>query len=202
MIISASDYEQMEKLHRVQLATTLPGPKPICLVGTKSAAGVTNLAPFSSITHLGSIPLLIGMVTRPVTVERHTLSNILATQSWTLNHVTDAMLERAHQCSAKYPTGTSEFAATGLTEHFHTGIAAPFVAESPVRYALDLEDIVDIAANDTKLIIGRVTHIELPDDALLDDGSIDLCAAGTIASTALDTYFRISDPQRLPFARP
>ena len=60
----------MEKLERVQFATTLPGPKPICLVGTRSLAGVANLAPFSSITHLGSYPLLIGMVTRPDVVER------------------------------------------------------------------------------------------------------------------------------------
>lgn len=201
MIITPADYDQLKKLQRVQLATSLPGAKPICLVGTISDDGATNLAPFSSITHLGSIPPLIGMVTRPVTVDRHTLSNILATRSWTLNHVTTPIVERAHQCSAKYARDESEFDKCGLTPHFHDGIRAPFVAESVVRYALELEDIIDITANDTKLIVGRVTLIDIPDDCLKDDGGIDLVAAGTLASTALDTYFPLGEDIQLPYAR-
>ncbi|MGB2012018.1 MAG: flavin reductase family protein, partial [Akkermansiaceae bacterium] len=136
MIIDSADIEGMEKLHRVQFATTLPGPKPISLVGTRSISGVANLAPFSSITHLGSYPLLIGMVTRPDVVERNTLQNILDTESWTLNHVTPETVERAHQCSARYPGNVSEFEATGLTELTREGVTAPFVKECPIRYAL------------------------------------------------------------------
>ena len=123
----------MEKLERVQFATTLPGPKPICLVGTRSLAGVANLAPFSSITHLGSYPLLIGMVTRPDVVERNTLQNILDTKSWTLNHVTSKTLEQAHQCSARYPTDVSEFDATGLTELIHEGIIQGIQRVWPIK---------------------------------------------------------------------
>ena len=116
VIINANDVASMDKLVRVQFATTLPGPKPICLVGTRSAEGITNLAPFSSITHLGSNPLLIGMVTRPDVVARNTLKNITDTRSWTLNHVTPETVDKAHQCSARYPADISEFEATGLTE--------------------------------------------------------------------------------------
>ncbi len=201
MIIHASDIENMEKLERVQFATTLPGPKPICLVGTRSREGVANLAPFSSITHLGSYPLLIGMVTRPDVVERNTLQNIIHTQSWTLNHVTPQTLEQAHQCSARYPAHISEFDATGLTEHNHEGIAAPFVQECPIRYALGLVDIIDIPANQTKLIIGEVQLAEIPDDSYATDGTISICEHGSLASTALDTYFTISEHARLPYAK-
>jgi flavin reductase (DIM6/NTAB) family NADH-FMN oxidoreductase RutF len=201
MIIKLADIEAMEKLQRVQLATSLPGAKPICLVGTKSITGVTNLAPFSSITHLGSSPMLIGMVTRPDTVDRNTLRNILDTESWTLNHVHFDILEQAHQCSARYPAETSEFSAVGLNEHFHPDIAAPFVKESQIRYALSLEDIVDIKANNTKLIVGRVQLVEIPDDALLSDGGIDLVEHGTLASTALDTYFSIQKVAQLKYAK-
>jgi len=161
MIITEEDIEKMEKLTRVQFATTLPGPKPICLVGTRSEAGVTNLAPFSSITHLGSNPPLIGMVTRPDTVSRHTLQNILTTKCWTLNHVTPGTLEQAHQCSARYPDGVSEFEATGLTELYHPSVVAPFVAECSIRYALRLEEVIDITSNNTKLIVGRIFLLAL-----------------------------------------
>jgi len=202
MIISAAEIAAMEKLERVQFATCLPGPKPICLVGTRSQSGSTNLAPFSSITHLGSNPILIGMVTRPDTVERHTLRNILETESWTLNHITTEILEQAHQCSARYPSERSEFEATGLTPLTHPDIIAPFVRECPIRYALSLEEIVDITSNGTKLIVGRVQLVDIPDSAYSPDGSIKMADHGTIASTALDTYFTISEYQRLPYAKP
>lgn len=200
MIFSAADIEDMEKLERVQFATTLPGPKPICLVGTRSLAGVANLAPFSSITHLGSNPILIGMVTRPDIVERQTLRNILDTESWTLNHVTAETLDRAHQCSARYPSEISEFSATGLTEHSHPEITAPFVGECSIRFALSLEETIKIPSNGTKLIVGRVQLVEIPDDSYSPNGSVKL--TDSLASTALNTYFSIQELTRLPYAKP
>ncbi len=197
MIIDASRIAAMDQPQRVQFATTLPGPKPVCLVGTRSFSGVANLAPFSSITHLGSNPILIGMVTRPDTVERHTLANILATGSWTLNHVTSSTVRQAHQCSVRYPAGVSEFDATGLTEMNHPGITAPFVAECPIRMALELVEIIPIPSNCTRLIVGRVVLVEIPDDAYSPDGRIDIAGHGSLASTALDTYFTISEHRRL-----
>jgi len=157
VIITSADIENMERLPRVQLATSLPGAKPVCLVGTKSLNGITNLAPFSSITHLGSNPMLIGMITRPAT----------------------------------------------LTEYFHTTVTAPFVEESQVKYALELEDILDIKANGTKLVIGRVVLINIANSELLDkDGGIDLIQSGSLASTALDTYFSLNKTAQLDYAKP
>nr|MBR9809539.1 hypothetical protein [bacterium] len=202
MFISSQELEAMSKLTRVQLATSLPGPKPICLVGTRSNTGISNLAPFSSITHLGSNPILLGMVTRPDTVDRHTLKNILSTREWSLNHVTGEILEKAHQCSARYPSGISEFDETGLTETYHQNFEAPFVKDSPLQIGLTLEEIIDIPSNNTKLIVGRVKFVNLPDHTISEDGSIDLPKLGTVASTALDTYFSINEIGRLPYAKP
>ena len=202
MFIPSQELEAMPKLTRVQLATSLPGPKPICLVGTRSNTGVSNLAPFSSITHLGSKPLLLGMVTRPDTVDRHTLKNILSTREWSLNHVTRGILKKAHQCSARYPSGISEFDETGLTENYQPNFDAPFVKESPLQIGLTLEEVIDIPSNNTKLIVGRVKFVNLPDHTISEDGSIDLPNLGTVASTALDTYFSINEIGRLPYAKP
>jgi len=198
--ITKQDIEKMEKLQKVQLATTLPGAKPVCLVGTQSVDLQSNLAPFSSITHLGSNPMLIGMITRPATVDRHTLQNILATEHWTLNHVHSEILEQAHQCSARYQV--SEFEATGLTPTFEEGVNAPFVAESRVRYGLELTETLDIKSNNTKLIVGEVIFISMDDQLRQADGGISLMTADTLASTALDTYFKIVDYKKLPYAKP
>ena len=200
--IHLSDIEAMDKLARVRFANSLPGPKPICLVGSIDAEGRTNLAPFSTVTHLGSNPALIGLVSRPDLVERHTLSNILATGSYTINHVHTGILEAAHHCSARYPRETSEFRAAGLTPLFEEGVAAPFVSESRLRFALTLEETVSIASNGTVLIVGKVVLAQLPADHVGDDGSIDLTALGSMASTALDTYFELGPPRQLPYAKP
>jgi flavin reductase (DIM6/NTAB) family NADH-FMN oxidoreductase RutF len=197
--ITADDIQAMDKLVRVQFATSLPGPKPICLIGSVNAAGQTNLAPFSSVVHLGSNPALLGMISRPDVVERHTLANILETKVYTINHVHEGMVDAAHQCSARYPREMSEFSATGLQEHWEDSFAAPFVRESRLRIGMVLEDVLDIAANGTQMIIGRVSLVQT--ESMADDGSLDLCTLESVASTALDTYFGITPLARFAYAK-
>jgi len=50
--------------------------------------------------------------------------------------------------------------------------------------------------------VGRVKFVNLPDHTISEDGSIDLPKLGTVASTALDTYFSIHEIGRLPYAKP
>ena len=76
------------------------------------------------------------------------------------------------------------------------------MAESRVSFALELKDIIDISCNNTKLIAGEVTLIRMDDGLLQADGGIDLAQADTLASTALDTYFRITQHKKLAYARP
>ena len=83
----------------------------------------------------------------------------------------------------------------------HEGITAPFVKECPIRYALTLADIIDIPANGTKLIIGEVQLADIPDESYAKDGTISISEHDSLASTALDTYFTISEHARLPYAK-
>jgi flavin reductase (DIM6/NTAB) family NADH-FMN oxidoreductase RutF len=199
---TADDIAGMELLARVQFATSLPGAKPICLVGTTDRIGNTNLAPFSSILHLGSSPCLLGMISRPDLVDRHTLANLSETRAWTLNHLHPEIMDAAHQCSARYPKEISEFDSTGLTAHFEPDFTAPFVAESRFRIGLELEDIIPIPANGTRLIVGRVVLVQIAEGTLAAHGGIDLVGLECLASTALDTYFKLQPLARLSHAKP
>ena len=71
-----------------------------------------------------------------------------------------------------------------------------------LRFALTLEETVPIASNGTLLIVGKVILAQLPENHFGKDGSIDLTALGSMASTALDTYFELGTPLRLPYAKP
>ena len=199
---TAADIAGMELLARVQFATSLPGAKPISLIGTTDRSGQANLAPFSSVLHLGSSPCLLGMVSRPDLVDRHTLANLTEMRAWTINHLHPEILDAAHQCSAKYPRDVSEFDATGLTAHDHPGFPAPFVKESRFRIGLELEDIIPIPANGTQLIVGRVVLVQVAEKFLMAHGGIDLVGLECLASTALDTYFQLQPLARLAHAKP
>ncbi|MFT5708219.1 MAG: flavin reductase (DIM6/NTAB) family NADH-FMN oxidoreductase RutF, partial [Oceanospirillaceae bacterium] len=72
------------------------------LIGTHNEQNQNNLAMFSSVVHLGSSPALVGFITRPDNVQRHTLENILQTKQFTRNQVSDSFWQEAHQTSARY----------------------------------------------------------------------------------------------------
>ena len=117
---------QLDASFRRNLINCLPGYKPLQLIGSQNAAGVSNLALFSQIIHLGAAPPLIGVLFRPHTVKRDTLENILETRSFTLNQVLPEWHVQAHWTAANWEG--SEFEATGLKEERKEGFPAPFVA--------------------------------------------------------------------------
>ena len=67
--------------------------------------------------------------------------------------------------------------------------------------ALELVEIIPIPSNGTRLIVGRVLLVEMPDEAFSPDGSVDIASHGSMASTALDTYFTISEHSRIATIR-
>ena len=199
--LTAADIQAFEKVYRLNLVNGLPGFKPANLVGTAAPDGATNLAVFSSALHLGSDPALLGIVTRPTTVPRHTYANLKASGCFTLNHVPEALAAPAHYTSANFPDDVSEFAACGFTADYRDGFAAPYVAESAVGIGLRLLEEHAIS-NGTVLLVGRVEHVYLQEELLRPDGTLDLVAAGTAAISGLDGYHAVQPPVRFGYARP
>jgi flavin reductase (DIM6/NTAB) family NADH-FMN oxidoreductase RutF len=189
----------LEKRYRANLINSLSGPKSANLIGTQNKEGLTNLALFSSAFHLGADPALMGLISRPNSVPRHTLENLQETGVYTVNHVTEAFYEAAHLTSAR--TNISEFELTGLTPSYIDTFGAPFVAESPVQIGLEWVRTLDIEENGTHMIIGRIVHIRVAEDAIEDDGTLDISQTGSIAVTGLDTYHRLEKLGKLPYAK-
>lgn len=202
MRLKTAELAALERRYRAALVNGVTGYKPANLVGTVDRDGRSNLAIMSSLVHLGSNPPLLALVMRPDSVPRHTLENIIATGSYTVNHVAGALVERAHQTAARYPREVSEFEAVGLGEDWLDGFPAPFVAEAAVRLGLELRDHQALAINGTHLVIGEVTFLDVPDQCVHEDGSLDLATADTVALAGLDRYYRPRDPKRMAYATP
>ncbi|MEK0422441.1 MAG: hypothetical protein RLZ95_351 [Bacteroidota bacterium] len=200
--LSYSQIMEMEQRHRAQLINSVGGFKSVCLIGTVNELGQTNLAIFNSIVHIGANPPYIAFVMRPDTVERHSLSNILSTGYYTINHLNTSIYKQGHQTSAKYPKDVSEFKATGLTPSYKNNFKAPFVEESSIQLGIEFKERVYLSINNTLLIIGEIKEMYFPTDCLQEDGYIDIEKAGTIACSGLDGYHFTTRLERLPYAKP
>jgi flavin reductase (DIM6/NTAB) family NADH-FMN oxidoreductase RutF len=191
----------MESSFRAQLINSLSGFKSANLIGTCSPEGQANLAMFSSVIHLGASPALVGFITRPHSVPRHTLENILHTKQFTINQVNDLFWQEAHQTSARYNATQSEFEHTGLSTEFIEGVHAPFVKESSLKYALTLQEIVPITSNNTQMVIGKITDIICHREAIKKDGYIDIESLNTVCISGLDSYHVTERLSRLSYAK-
>jgi flavin reductase (DIM6/NTAB) family NADH-FMN oxidoreductase RutF len=201
MIYNHKDIINLETRFRGNFINSLGGFKSLVLVGTKSLAQNENLALFSSLFHIGANPALCGMIIRPNEEKQNTLGNIVNTKQYTLNHILPSFYQKAHQCSAKYPEGVSEFAQVGLTPEYIADIYAPFVQESQIKFACELVQKIDIELNNTFLIIGKIIKIIVPDELINTDGFIDLDTAQTVTSSGLDSYHITQKIARLSYAK-
>lgn len=201
MMIDAAQLSQFESRYRATLINSLAGIKQAFLIGTKSSDGISNVAIFNSLIHIGANPPLWGFICRPDTVQRDTLRNILETKHYTINFIHQADVEKAHQTSAKFSRDTSEFEACGLTESYFNSFPAPSVAESPISIGMKFEEKVDITMNGTMLIIGSIQFIDLDEEWLATDGFVDLAKAKTLTCAGLDAYFENQLLQRLSYAK-
>ena len=199
---STSDVESWERFYRANFINSLTGFKSVNLIGTVNTAGQTNLGIFSSIVHIGSNPPLVGYINRPVKAAPHTLANIQATGVYTINHIHPSFVQQAHQTSAKYEAAISEFAEVGLTPDFQENIAAPFVKESSIKYALSLQQIIPIEINDTFLVIGKIISIQIDSDFISEDGFLHLDKAASICSNGNDGYYTTELINRYSYAKP
>jgi len=145
---------------------------------------------------------LMGLLMRPVSVERHTYTNIKETGYFTINHINEEIYKKAHQTSARYDKNVSEFDACGLTLEYTEAIKAPYVKESKIKIGCRFVEEQEIISNGTIFIVGEIVEIVLPDDVVDNDGYVDIEKAGTIAISGLDGYHETKKITRLSYAKP
>jgi flavin reductase (DIM6/NTAB) family NADH-FMN oxidoreductase RutF len=200
MNVSLSDLNQMDRFYRANFINSVTGYKSLHLVGTQDKEGISNLAVFSQVIHLGADPALIGILFRPRIPGMNTLENIQQTGYFTLNHILPEMSQQAHWTSAKW--SQSEFSEVGLTEQYVSGFPAPFVKESVVKIGLRLVGEYPVLVNNTCLVAGAIEYLEIPDDAIKQDGFVDLVKTRTVAGFGLDGYFADGNYDRYSYAKP
>jgi flavin reductase (DIM6/NTAB) family NADH-FMN oxidoreductase RutF len=192
----------MSKVPRLNLLNCITGYKSANLIATVSKEGISNVAIFSSVTHLGSEPPLIGFILRPTTVPRDTYKNIKETGYFTVNHITSAMIADAHHTSSSYEESISEFDKTNLEAEYIENNKFPFVKGSPVKLFCKYLNEYKIEENGCLHIIASVEELYVEDNLLHEDNWIQLDRGNVVAINGLDGYAVPKIKDRFQYARP
>lgn len=203
MHYTTEDLQSLDRIKRLNLVNSISGPRPAALIGTKSKTGISNLAIFNSITHIGSNPPLVGFILRPdEEVRRHTMENIEAQGFYTINYLPDNKTRDGHYTSAKFESDQSEFEKCNFREEFIENFNAPFVSEAPLKLGMKYVQSIPIEINGTRLVIGQVEHLSVPDEAVDKEGHIDMATLNIASVSGLNTYYSLKKIEVYPYARP
>jgi len=201
MHYTKEDIEAMDRVSRLKIINSVSGVKPANLIGTVSEDGVTNVAIFSSVVHLGSNPALLGFISRPQTDEvGDTYRNILKNEQFTINHIHPEFVKNAHYTSGKFDALISEFDRCGLTEEFIENFEAPFVKERQFKMGLNLKEVINIKLNGTVLVIGEIVHLMMPDEAVKAE-DVDLEKTNAVGISGLNSYYELKKIAQYPYVR-
>jgi flavin reductase (DIM6/NTAB) family NADH-FMN oxidoreductase RutF len=199
---NADDITKLDHIFKINLINSCSGYKSANLIGSISKDGIENVAVFSSVTHIGSSPAILGFFLRPTTVPRNTYANLKTTGYYTINHIHKAITADAHHTSAKYDNSISEFDVTQLKSEYKTGCLAPFVKGAPIQLAMEYIEEYDIKANGTILILGKIIGLHVDDSFIEEDGFINLAKAQVATINGLDGYAVPKSKTRYGYQRP
>ena len=199
--LNRQDIDRLGKVSRLNLINSITGFKPANLIGTISKQNQENLAIFSSLVHLGSKPPLLGLVTRPDSVPRHTYSNIIESEYYTINHISHDISERAHMTAAKFSRNESEFEKCSIEKEYIDDFHAPFVKKSECKIGMKFVEEIKIKSNNTILIVGEVLSIIIKPDSIVEDGSLNFEKLNSVCISGLDTYYKTQKIAKYPYAR-
>ncbi|APO96237.1 flavin reductase family protein [Xanthomonas vesicatoria] len=180
------------------------GPRPIGWIGSRSAEGIANLAPYSFFNAFNYTPPIVGFASIG---RKDSLRNIEATGQFTWNLATRPLAEAMNASAAMVPSEVDEFALAGLEMAPSRVIDAPRVAASPVSFECRLGQLLQLhsgsgQAVETWLVLGEVVGVHLA-HAALDDGIYDPAKVQTIlrAGGPAD-YFEVQPQARFRMRRP
>mgnify|MGYP006105774507 CR=1 FL=1 len=156
-----------------KLATGLVVPRPIGWIGSVSAAGVDNVAPYSFFNVMSGDP--VHVVFSPGGGNRKdTLDNVREIAEFTVNIVTAETVVAMNETAAMIPADEDEFEHAGITKLASVEIGPCRVAEAAATMECRVIDIVHIGTENAGnyLVIGEAVMIHVA-DRLLDGTRID-----------------------------
>ena len=191
------DFSDLSPLEAYRWLASTVTPRPIAWVSTRSAEGVTNLAPFSFFQVISDNPptLLVNVNTRDDGSLKDSLRNAQASGELAIQLVSFAQAEAMNASAAILPHEVSEFAHCGIASQLCERIDVPRVVGAPVTFECRVAQIQPYPAQrpNCHLIFAEVLLAHI-DDAVLDErGRIDAHKLDLVGRLGGMAYTRTRD---------
>lgn len=190
------DPSDREDLSVYKLMIGLIVPRPIAWVGTRSQAGVNNLAPFSFFNAVAaSPPTVLFSTIRPHGRRKDTLVNVSDSGVFTLSMVGEDLVDAMNLTAGTYEPDVDEFELADLSITEGEAVAAPMVTEAKANLECRVTQILDIggeAPMASSLVIGEIVKFHIDAD-VLDGGRVDQKVLKAIGRMGGPTYTRTRD---------
>ncbi len=191
------DPNELENSAVYKLLTGAIIPRPIGWISTISEDGINNLAPFSYFNMIGDDPPHVMFSTRrDNNTNKDTLNNVLATQQFVVNMVTEEVVEPMNASSQNVPSTVDEFELIGVTPLPSLKVKPMRVQESPIHFECQLVHhyfLEDHQQGGACILIGRIVMIHVADALLLDNYKINPETYKPVARLAGSNYTKIGE---------
>ncbi|MFK3966345.1 flavin reductase family protein [Ensifer adhaerens] len=178
-------------------------PRPIGWIGTRSAEGALNLAPYSFFNAISDRPKLVMFSSSGY---KDSVRNIEATGEFTASFASRDLAAAINKTSIPAPHGESEFEIAGLTPVDGALVGAPFVGEAYAALECRMTEMfqpkdLDGALSDNYVVIGQVVGIHIREDSIRD-GRFDMATVKPLARLGYMDYcdggdvFQMTRPTR------
>jgi len=161
------DFAALTPRERYKLLIGAVVPRPIALVTTVDENGTVNAAPFSFFNCLSADPaiLALGVEYRPSGAQKDTGRNVRQTLGFTVNIVSDALLEGMNVCAVPFEPGIDELAAAGLTAMPGVRVPCPWIGQAPAAFECRHHTTLGIG-NSREIILGEVVYAHFRADTI------------------------------------
>lgn len=168
----AFDFATLTGRERYKLLIGAVVPRPIALVTTVDEEGRINAAPFSFFNCLSADPaiLALGVEYRPDGRAKDTGRNVRRTLAFTVNIVSEAILEAMNVCAVPFEPEEDELAHAGLTARPGERVPCPWIAEAPAAFECRHHTTLGIG-NSRDIILGEVVYAHFRRD-VVDRGNL------------------------------
>jgi flavin reductase (DIM6/NTAB) family NADH-FMN oxidoreductase RutF len=155
-------------------------PLPVTFISTVSADGIRNIAPWSCI-----MPILrpLDLICAASAHKRDTLKNIRDTGEFVVNLAGVQLADKVIPTAKPLPPEEDEFTFAGIDEKKSELIKPPGIAGCYGWMECKLHSLYE--ETNYVLIIGQVLRLEICDDVLAPDGTLDLSKAQPLMMTSL-----------------
>lgn len=194
------DFGELTPRQRYKLLIGSVVPRPIAFVTTVDAEGRVNAAPFSFFNCLSADPPIValGIEYRDGRASKDTGRNIRLTDAFTVNIVSDAILEAMNVGAVPFDEGVDEVALAGLTPLPGVAVASPRIAESPAAFECRRFITLDIG-HSREIVLGEVVGMHVrPDTIDLASFHIDPARLDAVGRMGGHGYVRTHETFDLP----